>query len=136
VIAVRTIAITAMVILVAALASAQTNRGEIRGTLSGARGPLAGVEVRVKNTETGELTVATTSSNGEFVVTVAPGSYEVFSSPVGYTAFAARQLVVQAGSTTRANGELGDNPNAGTPGEIPFLYQRALRREPLTASPI
>ena len=131
----RTIAITAVVILLAALASAQANRGEIRGTLTGARGPLAGVEVRVKNTETGELTVATTSSNGEFVVTVAPGSYEVFSSPVGYAAFAARQLVVQAGSTTRANGELGDNPNAGTPGEIPFLYQRAETKVPQGPAP-
>jgi hypothetical protein len=131
----RTIAIAAMVTLLATLASAQTNRGEIRGILSGARGPLAGVEVRVKNAETGELTIATTSSAGEYVVSVAPGRYEVFASPVGYAAYAGRQLVVQAGSTTRANGELADNPNAGTPGEIPFLYQRAEAKVPHGPAP-
>jgi Carboxypeptidase regulatory-like domain len=135
VIAVRTIAITTMVTLLAAAAAAQTSRGEIRGILSGARGPLAGVEVRVKNTETGELTIATTSSEGEYVAAVVPGPYEVFASPVGYAAYARRQLVVQAGSTTRANGELADNPNAGTPGEIPFLYQRADTKVPHGPAP-
>jgi hypothetical protein len=131
----RTFAVTVMVTLLAALASAQTSRGELRGILSSVRGSLAGVEVRVKNTGTGELTVATTSSEGEYVVSVAPGTYEVFASPVGYAAFAGRQLVVQAGGTTWANGELADNPNAGTPGEIPFLYQRAVTKVPHGPAP-
>jgi len=40
-----------------AFAWAQGDSGEIRGTLSSARGGLAGIEVRVKNADTGEVKV-------------------------------------------------------------------------------
>jgi hypothetical protein len=34
---------------------AQTGTGELRGVMSSVRGPLAGLEVRIKNTSTGEV---------------------------------------------------------------------------------
>ena len=131
----RTAGAAAALILIASLAWAQTNSGEIRGTLSSARGGLAGLEVRAKNVDTGAVTVATTSATGEYVVAVAPGTYDVFASRVGYVAFARRQVVVHAGAAVRADGVMGDNPNAGTPGEIPFLYQRAEQKAPSGPAP-
>ena len=50
----------------AAIGWAQADRGQIRGTLSGARGPIPNAEVRIKNTATGEVIVTTTSPAGEF----------------------------------------------------------------------
>jgi Carboxypeptidase regulatory-like domain len=131
----RTIALAVAVTLLASLASAQTNSVEIRGTLSTARGPLAGVDVRVKNVDTGEVTVATTSPAGEYFVAVVPGTYDVFASPVGYIAYARRQITLQAGTTMRVYGVLADYQNAGTPGEIPFLYRAADARPPSGPTP-
>src|SRR5262245_22276275 len=105
-----------IIVLLTPIVWAQTTTGESRGPLASARTPLAGVEVRVKNVETGELKATTTTQSGEYRIAVAPGTYDVFASPIGYVAFARRQLVVQAGGSTRADGVLGDNPNAGTPG--------------------
>jgi hypothetical protein len=45
----RTIAPGIAVMLLTALGSAQTGSGSIQGVLSDARGPLRGMEVRVKN---------------------------------------------------------------------------------------
>jgi hypothetical protein len=42
---------------------------------------------------------------------------------------------VEAGGETRAGGVLGDNPNAGTPGEIPFLYRGEAARPPSSPAP-
>ena len=72
----------------AAVGWAQADRGQIRGTLSGARGPIANAEVRIKNAATGEVIVTTTSPAGEFSVTVPTGTYDVFSSTVGYAVLA------------------------------------------------
>ena len=131
----RTVLAAIALILVSVPAWPQATSGEIRGVLSGARGPLAGVEVRIKNVETGEVKVTTTSTAGDYAVAVAPGTYDVFAAQVGYAAFAKRQLVVAAGATMRADGVMGDNPNAGTPGEIPFLYQRAETKVPHGPAP-
>src|SRR6185312_4436444 len=59
---------------------AQTGTGELRGVLSSVRGPLAGLEVRIKNTATGEVATTTTSPSGEYSLRVAAGQYEVFAS--------------------------------------------------------
>src|SRR4030095_9590571 len=131
----RTIVAAIVVIVVSAPARAQVPNGEIRGVISSARGPLAGVEVRVKNVDTGDVKVTTTSPAGEYTVAVAAGTYDIFAAQVGYAAFARRQLVVAAGMTLRADGVMADNPNAGTPGEIPFLYQRAEAKVPHGPAP-
>jgi len=131
----RTVLAAIALILVSVPAWTQATSGEIRGVLSSARGPLAGLEVRVKNVETGDVKLATTSSTGEYSVAVTPGTYDVFAAQVGYAGFAKRQLLVAAGATIRADGVMADNPNAGTPGEIPFLYQRAETKVPHGSAP-
>jgi hypothetical protein len=66
---------------------------------------------------------------------VPAGTYDVFSSTVGYAVLARRGVVVAAGATVRVDATLADNPNAGTPGEIFFLYERADRRPPTGPPP-
>jgi hypothetical protein len=61
---------------------------------------------------------------------VAPGRYDVFAILVGYGTLALRDLDVRAGVTVKADGVLRDNPNAGTPGEIYFLYDRLGKTPP------
>jgi hypothetical protein len=113
----------------------QPGRGQISGVLTGARGPIPNAEVRVKNTASQHVTVATTSAAGEFSVSVPAGSYDVFSSTVGYAVLARRAVTVTAGATVRVDATLADNANAGTPGEIFFLYARAERKPPAGPAP-
>ena len=127
------VAVGVIVLIVAV--GAQTTESQIRGTLSSARGPLANVEVRVKNTASGEVRLSTTSREGEYALSLPPGTYDVFATPVGYVPFTRRQVVVRTGDTPHIDGVLGDNPNAGTPGEISFLYERDERRPPSGAVP-
>ena len=123
------------VFVCAASVAAQTDGGQIRGVLSGARGPIPNAEVRIKNTATEQVTVTTTSQTGEFSATVPAGTYDVFSSTVGYTVLARRGVTVKAGATERVDAKLGDNANAGTPGEIFFLYERAEKKPPTGPAP-
>ena len=132
---IRRTAIVALISACSTLLQAQTGTGELRGVLSSVRGPLAGLEVRVKNSGTGEVTTTTTSSSGEYSVKVPPGRYEVFTSRAGYGVLALRDLDVRAGSVVKADGVLRDSPNAGTPGEISFLYDRATKHAPAGPTP-
>ena len=126
----------AAVLLVLAIGvQAQSGTGRIEGVLTDARGPLAGVEVRVKNVVTGAVVLAQTSATGAYGVEVPVGAYDVFATPTGYNAFARRQVQVVAAATVHVGGTLGDNPNAGTPGEIPFLYQRDATTAPVGPLP-
>jgi len=133
----RAASVTVAVVITAltALVWAQADRGEIRGTLSGARGPIVNAEVRVKNTATEQVTVATTSPAGEFSVAVPAGTYDVFSSTVGYAVLSRRGVTVAAGAIVIVDATLANNPNAGTPGEIFFLYARADRKPPAGPTP-
>ena len=128
-------AIVALVCACSTLLQAQTGTGELRGVLSNARGPFAGLEVRIKNTNTGEVKTTTTSPSGEYSMRVAPGRYDVFAIRVGYITLALRDLEVRAGATVTADGVLGDNANAGTPGEIYFLYDRLGKTPPTGPAP-
>jgi hypothetical protein len=129
---------TALVMVLSLLAAGlagQSGLGRISGVLTGSRGPIPKAEVRVKNTATNQVIVATTSPSGEFSVSVPVGSYDVFSSTVGYAALARRGVTVTAGATVRVDATLADNANAGTPGEIYFLYARADRKPPAGPAP-
>jgi len=128
-------AVVLAIALFAVLASAQADRGQIRGILSGARGPIPNAEVRIKNTATEQVTVATTSAAGEFSVAVPAGTYDVFSSTVGYAVLGRRGVTVMPGATIRVDAKLADNANAGTPGEIFFLYARAEKKPPTGPAP-
>jgi hypothetical protein len=123
------------VVACSALLQAQAGTGELRGVLSSVRGPLGGLEVRIKNTGTGEVVTTTTSPSGEYSTTVTPGRYEVFTSQAGYAILALRNLDVRAGEVLTANGVLTDSPNAGTPGEISFLYDRITKKAPTGPTP-
>jgi len=124
-----------VVVVVGALLHAQAGTGELRGVLSTVRGPFAGLEVRIKNTSTGDVKTTTTSASGEYSMRLPPGRYEVFASRVGYGTLALRDLEVRAGATVKGDGVLGDNPNAGTPGEIFFSYERLERKPPTGPAP-
>src|SRR5689334_12178730 len=91
--------LTVLFVIVGTLAQAQTGTGELRGVLSTARGPFAGLEVRVKNVGTGEVQTTTTSSSGAYSIKLPPGRYELFASRVGYGTLALRDLEVRAGAT-------------------------------------
>ena len=121
-------------VLVAGLA-AQSGLGRISGVLTGPSGPIPKGEVRVKNTAPNKVVTATTSAAGEFSVSVPAGTYDVFSAVVGYTAFARRGVTVTAGATVRIDATVANNANAGTPGEIYFLYARADRKPPVGPAP-
>jgi hypothetical protein len=127
---VRCASVIVAVVVCSAWLQAQTGTGELRGVLSSVRGPLGGLEVRIKNTTTGEVVTTTTSPSGEYSMRVAPGRYDVFAIRVGYGTLALRNLEVRAGVTVKADGVLRDNPNAGTPGEIYFLYDRLGKAPP------
>src|SRR4029434_10855244 len=103
----RTIVAAIVVIVVSAPARAQVPNGEIRGVISSARGPVACVEVRVKNVDTGDVKVTTTSPAGEYTVAVAAGTYDIFAAQVGYAALARRQLRVARGTPVVASRWLG-----------------------------
>ena len=77
-------AIVALVVACSMLLHAQTGTGELRGVVSSVRGPMPGLEVRIKNVSTGEVTTTTTSPTGEYSIRVMPGRYEVFASEAGY----------------------------------------------------
>jgi hypothetical protein len=124
-----------LAVVVSAVLHAQAGTGELRGVLSSVRGPLSGLEVRIKNAATGEVTTTTTSPSGEYSMKVPPGRYEVFAIRVGYGTLALRGLDVRAGATVKADGVLRDNPNAGTPGEIYFLYDRLDKKPPAGPAP-
>ncbi|HEY7190955.1 MAG TPA: carboxypeptidase-like regulatory domain-containing protein [Vicinamibacterales bacterium] len=129
-----------IVVIVAAIAlgaaaSAQTQTGRIQGKLASARGPLPDVEVRIQNDASRDVTVVHTARDGGFSAAVGPGTYGVYASPTGYAMFVRRQVVVAAGTTVHVDGVLADNPNAGTPGEIFFLYSRENRTAPAGPAP-
>src|SRR5688572_27768932 len=124
-----------MILSLAAAIAGQAGSGRISGVLTGARGPIPNAEVRIKNTATDQVIVATTSPAGAFSVPVPAGSYDVFSSTVGYAVLARRGVTVAPGATVRVDAALADNPNAGTPGEIFFLYARADRKPPAGPAP-
>ena len=129
------VAAVLVVVVLGGLLHAQAGTGELRGVLSTARGPFAGLEVRIKNTSTGEVKTATTSAAGEYSMRLPPGRYEVFASRVGYGTLSLRNLEVRAGATVKGDGVLADNPNAGTPGEIFFSYERLGRTPPTGPAP-
>ena len=124
-----------LLVTVGTLLHAQAGTGELRGVLSSVRGPLAGLEVRIKNTSTGDVKTTTTSPAGDYSIRVAPGRYDVFAIRVGYGTLELRDLEVRAGAIVKADGVLGDNPNAGTPGEIYFLYDRLGKTPPTGPAP-
>ena len=77
-----------LILLMAVVASAQTFRGTILGTVSDPNGAVvAGAKITVKNTSTGLERTTTTDSEGNYTVAELPvGPYEVRVEQPGFTA--------------------------------------------------
>jgi carboxypeptidase family protein len=130
----RFIIATVGVLVLSTVASTQTE-SRIEGTMANARGPLVGIEVRIRNTSTQEVLVVQTREGGRYSTAIAPGTYDVFASAPASTTFARRQVAVAPGATVRVDGLIVETQNAGTPGELFFQYVAAERTAPTGAAP-
>jgi hypothetical protein len=98
-----TVAILAL-LLPATRAHAQGEVGRITGTVTSIDGaqPLSGVRVTVLGTR---LT-AETNTQGRYSISIAPGTYRLRTSAIGYTPVLMDSVPVTAGGTSTANFQL------------------------------
>ncbi|HEV7891959.1 MAG TPA: TonB-dependent receptor [Pyrinomonadaceae bacterium] len=77
------------VLTCAPLASAQTHRASVRGTVyDPARAALRGAEIKLVNRETGETRATTTGEDGEYVLSsLRPGLYRMTFAATGFATF-------------------------------------------------
>lgn len=82
-----TLALALAVVLLPTIASAQTVTGTVQGTVSDSRGAVVpGVDVVVRNLETGQERNVRTNSDGAYVATFLPlGRYSIKASGQGFT---------------------------------------------------
>jgi carboxypeptidase family protein len=95
---------TVGLILLSTLAWAQAQQGRREGAMANARGPLVGIEVRIRNAATQQVVVVRTTEGGRYTVAVAPGTYDVFASAPAHATFAHRQVEVAAGAVVKVDG--------------------------------
>ena len=100
------------------IVKAQT--GTIQGTVTDGRAPLAGATVQVERTNKGGYT----NASGSYTLSIAPGSYTVIVSYVGY-ATQRQPVTVTAGQTTQLDFKL---PASTTMNELVVLGNRTLPR--------
>lgn len=95
------------VLLVAAIASGQSFRGSIRGTVTDPSGSvIAGAKVTAKNIGTGLVREATTGADGGYVLAELPaGEYTVTAESAGLSP-TAQNVLVNVGLDTTANFDL------------------------------
>ncbi len=93
------------IIALAAVASAQTFRGTILGTISDPNGALvAGAKITVKNTSTGLERSTTTDESGNYTVPELPvGPYEVRVEQAGFAALVVSNVTVEVASERRVD---------------------------------
>ena len=126
-------------ILLAACAAAwgQSNTGSITGTVTeSGGGSVAAAPVQVKNTATGAVLKAVTSSTGEYSFAALPaGAYDLSIPPLGFefNPFERTGIAVAAGRTLRIDVRLEDGPNLRTLGDDPTLAFASIRSR--TTSP-
>ena len=84
---------------------AQATTGQIRGQVTDAAGaPVAGATVEAVNSETGFRRAAPTAENGTYLIPLLPpGTYNVSTQRIGYTAAPARTVRVTVGSAVTLN---------------------------------
>jgi hypothetical protein len=94
-----------LILLMAAVASAQTFRGTILGTVSDPNGAVvAGATIRVKNTNTGLERTTTTDPEGNYTVAELPiGPYEVRVEQPGFTISIVSNVTVEVASDRRVD---------------------------------
>src|SRR3954463_10787400 len=94
-----------LIMVLAAVASAQTFRGTILGTISDPNGAVvAGATITVKNTSTGLERTTTTDPEGNYTVPELPiGPYEVRIEQPGFTTALVSNVTVEVSSERRVD---------------------------------
>ena len=102
-----------VVLLLASLASAQSFRGSITGTVTDSSGAaVSGADVKVVSADTGLTRTVVTNSDGFFIASeLPPGSYSVTISKTGFRTATAKGISVSVSSPARADISL-------TPGQV------------------
>jgi hypothetical protein len=81
---------------------AQSNQGRITGTIADPSGAVvAGAGIEVKNVETGVISRSGTSTTGNYVVSVPPGTYEMTVEVPGFKKFVQQNVPVVVATDTR-----------------------------------
>ena len=103
---------------------AQPATGVIRGLISDNTGPLPGATVLIAGTQTGAIADA----NGRYRLTVAPGTYTLTVTFVGYARKEVKAVSINAGTERVVDIQLGSGE--GNPlQEVTVSYGRQRRRE-------
>src|SRR5215469_6070480 len=94
-----------VVLLVAALASAQTFRGSILGTVTDTSGAVvSGANVKVHNTATGLERTTTTSAEGNYVISELPiGNYTLTITQTGFDTSVTSNVTVDVATERRVD---------------------------------
>ncbi|HTR65750.1 MAG TPA: carboxypeptidase-like regulatory domain-containing protein, partial [Terriglobales bacterium] len=100
--------VLAAMVLLAAVASAQTFRGTILGTVTDASGAVvAGAKVSVKNVNTGLERTTATSGDGSYSVPELPiGTYTVSISQAGFQTAVTNGVIVDVATERRVDAQL------------------------------
>ncbi len=100
--------IAALSLLVACAAFAQSDRGTITGTISDPAGAVvANAMIQARNTDTGAISQAASSSTGNYTIPELPaGPYELDITVAGFKRFVRPGLIVQAAQTIRVDATL------------------------------
>ena len=101
----RLVRIVACVILAAAAAFAQGDRGTITGSVSDPAGAVvAAASIQVKNSETGAVYQTATTSTGNYTVGQLPaGTYELAVAVAGFKKYVRQNLALQVAQVLRAD---------------------------------
>ena len=94
--------------LLATLLSAQSERGNITGTVSDPTGAvIGGAEVKVTNRATNTTANARTTAAGDYNVSnLSPGEYRVEISATGFKRFLQEDVTLTAAGTVRLDAQL------------------------------
>ncbi|MBV8904048.1 MAG: TonB-dependent receptor, partial [Acidobacteriia bacterium] len=104
----RGLCVVFLVSLAASVALAQTDRGTITGTVSDPAGAVvANATVEAKNTESGAVYQAATSSTGNFTLAQLPvGTYELDVAASGFKRYVRPGIIVEVAGTVRVDAAL------------------------------
>jgi TonB-linked SusC/RagA family outer membrane protein len=103
----KTLLFLLMLFTISSSAFAQESSGTVKGNASDESGPLPAASIRVSGTSNG----TTADANGNFSLKLAPGTYILTSTYVGYTTLEIKGVTVVAGKETIVNFKMEANNN-------------------------